>query len=92
MTLLIATDPCDPPITNTKGASAGKPNRTFAARRAALQSGCESLNAFATSERKGSPANSACSNFPESTGCATARCCENTAPKRFAQPGFAFAS
>ena len=73
MTLFIATDPWDPPIIKTSGASAANPNRTFAARRAVAQSDCESLNAWATSDRNGKPANSAFSNFPDSTGCATAK-------------------
>jgi hypothetical protein len=45
ITLFIATEPWDPPITNIKGVSAAKPSRTFAVRRDTAQSDCESLNA-----------------------------------------------
>ena len=52
----------------TSGASAGKPNRAFAAVRALSQCEAEATHAVATSERSGKPASNASENFPCSTG------------------------
>ena len=76
----------------TNGLFASHPSRAFACLRAFSQSLLESSNATATSLLSGNPAIRAPLKTPELTPLATDKYGVKIAPKRFAQPGFAFAS
>ena len=73
MTLFIATEPCEPPITNTNGCDESNPRRALACARAFFQSPLAPLSASATSLRSGKPVIKASLKAPVLTPCATAR-------------------